>query len=94
MSDPKVEREKWCVRGLAARVRRHWPRDRASYYLVQTFHLNKLCLVAFFENKISNKKPDTYSVSGETEFLGGEPTKREGECTIPIHNSQFKIHNY
>ena len=77
------------MRGLAARVRRHWPRYRASYYLVQTFHLNKLCLVAFFENKISNKKPDTYSVSGETEFLGGEPTKRGGEFTI--QNSQFTI---
>ena len=40
--------------------------------------LFELYLVAFSENKINNKKPDIYSMSGETEFLGGEPTKEGG----------------
>ena len=86
-------RRGWTVRPKCAGISGAFASSSAPWPCIVLFGISvslfELCLVAFSENKISNKKPDTYSVSGETEFLGGEPTERGGEFTN--QNSQLSL---
>ena len=80
-------RRGWTVRPKCAGISDSFASSSAPWPCIVLFGISvslfELCLVAFSENKISNKKPDTYSVSGETEFLGGDGIVTKGvENTI------------